>query len=262
MGSSAPVLRYHVLDTGYCLASEHHVLKGGRRRRFACHATAALLCHPTQGWLLWDTGYAPRMLDLTRRFPFRLYRLATPLRLRPQQAVVAQLPRLGIDQRQIRTLLISHFHADHIAGLRDFTEAELVASREAVASIERLAGLRALRRGFIPGLLPDDFDARLAALDTFCGPALPGLGPTHDLYGDGSVLLMCLPGHARGQIGMLAHTERGDILFAADGCWLTRSVRERRPPAALTHLFVDDPAAVTATIDALHMFLQVRSRQG
>src|SRR4051812_11536380 len=124
MPSAAPALRYHVLDTGYCLASEHHVIKGGRRRRFACHATVALLHHPQQGWLLWDTGYAPRMLDLTRRLPFRLYRLATPLRLRPEQAVIAQLPRLGIDPRQIRRVLISHFHADHIAGLRDFPEAE------------------------------------------------------------------------------------------------------------------------------------------
>lgn len=258
MLSAVPALRYHVLDTGYCLASEHHVMQGGRRRRFACHASVALLHHPKQGWLLWDTGYAPRMIDLTRRLPYRLYRLATPLRLRPEQAVIAQLPRLGIDPRQIQRILISHFHADHIAGLRDFPEAELIASREAVASIARLDGLGALRRGFIPGLLPDDFDARLTTPDAFCGPPLPGLGPTHDLYGDGSILLMRLPGHARGQIGMLAHTERGDILFAADGCWLTRAVRERRPPAAITHLFVDDPVAVATTIDALHTFMQAR----
>lgn len=258
MTPSVPEVRYHVLDTGYCQASEHHVIQGGRRRRFACHATTALLHHPLQGWLLWDTGYAPRMLDLTQRLPFRLYRLATPLRLQPEQAVVAQLPRLGIDPRQIRQILISHFHADHIAGLRDFPEAEFVADREAVASIQGLDGLRALRRGFIPDLLPEDFDSRLTTVDTFPGPALPGLGPTHDLYDDGSILLMRLPGHARGQIGMLAHTERGDILFAADGCWLTRSVRERRPPSAITRLFVDDPVAAIATINALHTFLQAR----
>jgi glyoxylase-like metal-dependent hydrolase (beta-lactamase superfamily II) len=78
------------------------------------------------------------------------------------------------------------------------------------------------------------------------------------VHGGGSILLMPLPGHARGQLGMLAHTERGDMLFAADGCWVSRAVRERRPPAAVTHLFVDDPAMVAMTLDRLHVFMQAR----
>jgi glyoxylase-like metal-dependent hydrolase (beta-lactamase superfamily II) len=198
------------------------------------------------------------MLDLTRRLPFWLYRIATPLRLQPEQAVVAQLPGLGVDRGSVVRILISHFHADHLAGLRDFPDATFVAHDDAVASIAGLDGLRALRRGFIPGLLPHDFYDRLVTFDQFCGPVLPGLGPTHDLYGDGSMLLMPLPGHARGQIGLLAHTERGDLLLAADGCWLSRSVRERRPPSVITHLFVDDSEAVMATLDRLHTFLKAR----
>ena len=58
-----PVLRCHVLDTGYCTASEHHLIQGGRRRRLIVHSVAALLQHPQHGWLLWDAGYAPRLLD-------------------------------------------------------------------------------------------------------------------------------------------------------------------------------------------------------
>ncbi|NJM07575.1 hypothetical protein HC891_17405 [Candidatus Gracilibacteria bacterium] len=89
-------LRVHILDTGYCLASEHHVMRGGRRRTMACHALVALLYHPRQGWLLWDTGYAPQMLTATRRWPFRLYRWFTPLALDPAEAVVAQIARFGL----------------------------------------------------------------------------------------------------------------------------------------------------------------------
>ncbi len=73
----------HVLDTGYCTASEHHLIQGGRRRRVVVHSVAALLRHPAQGWLLWDAGYAPRLLDATRRLPFRLYRWVTPMHVRP-----------------------------------------------------------------------------------------------------------------------------------------------------------------------------------
>lgn len=253
-----PTLDCHVLDTGYCLASERHLIRGGHRRTVACHAIVALLGHPRHGWTLWDAGYAPRLLAATRRFPYALYRRATPLHLRPELAVAAQLGRRGLAPRDIRRIIISHFHADHVAGLRDFPAAEPIATRAAYDDVATRRGLRALRRGFIPALLPGDFRARATLLPPFTGPPLPALGPTHDLFGDGAALLVALPGHARGQIGLLARTARGPVLFAADGCWLSRSVRERRPPGRLTHLFVDDPRAVRATIERLHAFARAR----
>ena len=249
-----PVVICHILDTGYCLASEHHLIAGGRRRRVACHALVGLLHHPREGWLLWDTGYARHIVDVTRRLPYGLYRLATPLRLRPDLAVHAQLGRRGLRPRDIRHVVISHFHADHIAGLRDFPAAQLVATRAAYEGVAGRTGLSALRRGFLPALLPPDFEGRATLLEAFDGPPLPGLGPTYDLFGDGALLLVALPGHARGQIGMLAHTEGGRVLLAADGAWLSRAIRERRPPHRITHLLVDDPAAVGATLHGLHTF--------
>jgi glyoxylase-like metal-dependent hydrolase (beta-lactamase superfamily II) len=256
MSQVPPSLQCHILDTGYCLAWEHHVIQGGQHRQITCHSLAVLLCHPQQGWLLWDTGYAPRMLDVTRHLPFLIYRYVTPLRLDPGLCVAAQLGRWKLKPGDIQHIIISHFHADHIAGLRDFPQAELIASHTAYHDIVRRHGLDALRRAFIPALLPDDFCKRATLLESFDGPSLPALGPTCDLFGDGSLLLMPLPGHAHGQMGLLAHTERGRILFAADGCWLRRSFRERRPPARVTHLFVDDPQAVCTTIDRLHDFAQ------
>jgi glyoxylase-like metal-dependent hydrolase (beta-lactamase superfamily II) len=194
------------------------------------------------------------MLDVTRRLPFWLYRRATPLRLRPELAVVVQLARWGLAPRDIRRVIISHFHADHIAGLRDFPAAELIALRAAYEDVAPRRGVHALRRAFIPALLPNDFAARATLLPDPSGPSIPALGPTHDLFGDRSALLMALPGHARGQIGLLARTTRGQLLLAADGCWLTRSIRERRPPHPFTHFFVDDARAVRTTIDRLHDF--------
>src|SRR4051812_21419017 len=244
----------HILDTGYCDAWEHHVISGARRRRLDCHALVALLRHPRHGWLLWDTGYAPRLLDVMRRLPFALYRRATPLHLRPELAVAAQLGRWGLRPSDISRVVISHFHADHIAGLRDFPQAKLIASRAAYEDVATRRGLRALRRGFIPALLPDDFSARATLLPAFSGPPLPALGATHDLFGDGSLLLVALPAHARGQMGALVESDRGRMLLAADGRWLTRAICERQPPARITNLLVDDPRAVRDTIERLYAF--------
>ncbi|HET8841566.1 MAG TPA: MBL fold metallo-hydrolase [Ktedonobacteraceae bacterium] len=258
MSLGTPVVQCHILDTGYCLAWEHHILQGGARRRIACHSLVALLQHPEHGWLLWDTGYAPRMLEVTRKLPFSLYRAATPLRLQPELSVIAQLPRWGLKPADIRRVLISHFHADHIAGLRDFPAAEYLATQSAYEDIVRRRGLGALSRAFIPALLPEHFASQLTLLAQFQETPLPALGPAHDLFGDGSLLLIDLPGHARGQMGLFIQTNRGPLLFAADGCWMRRSIRESRPPSRLTHFFVDNPAQVSHTITRLHDFAQAR----
>lgn len=244
----------HLLDTGYCTAREYHVIRGGRQLRIQCHALVALLHHPQQGWLLWDTGYAPRMLTETASWPFSLYRHFTPLFLQPQLAVVAQLQRWRLTPDDIRYVLLSHFHADHIAGLRDFPTAQLLASRAAYTDVAARRGLNALRRGFIPTLLPDDFSKRAILIDTFAGPTLPILGPTHDLFGDESLLLVPLPGHAHGQLGLLVQTERGRVFLAADACWLTRSILENRPPHPLTYFFIDSASALRHTLQQLHEF--------
>ncbi len=256
MNQPTSLLRCHILDTGYCLAWEHHVLQGGARRRIECHSLVALLQHPQHGWLLWDTGYAPRMLEATAHLPFSLYQRVTPLRVRPEWAVKSQLGRLGLETQAIRRIIISHFHADHIAGLRDFPGAELIVSQAAYDDMRGRKGLAALRRGIIPTLIPDDFRERATLLSAFADDPIPALGNAHDLFGDGSLKLVALPGHARGQIGLLAQTERGPLFFVADACWLSRSIRERRPPHRVTHLFVDDPGSVSATIDCLHEFCQ------
>jgi glyoxylase-like metal-dependent hydrolase (beta-lactamase superfamily II) len=249
-----PRLKCHVLDTGHCLASEHLLIRGGRRVTIECHSLAALLGHPREGWLLWDAGYAPRLWEATRRFPFRLYRWATPLRLKDELAVVAQLPRFGLTADDLRTVIVSHFHADHVSGLRDFPRARLLASRSAYEDVAGRTGLQALRRAFVPALLPEDFERRATLLPDFAGPECDGLGPTHDVFGDGSALLVSLPGHARGQIGLLAQTESGPIFFVADSCWLSASFAENRPPHWLTHFFIDNARAMRQTIARLHRF--------
>ncbi len=154
----------HILDTGYCLALEAMMIRGGRFRVVRCHAIVALLQHPQHGWMLFDAGYAPRLLDATRRWPARLYQLATPMRIEARLSVKTQLARFGLVPQDIQTVVLSHLHADHVAGLRDFPGARFVLTREAFESARALKGLRALKRGFLPELLPDDFQARATFL--------------------------------------------------------------------------------------------------
>ena len=117
---TAPV-RMTVLDTGYCTVRSSLIARGTGWRKVRCHAPAFLLQHPSHGALLFDTGYAPRLLEAFEHWPDRLYKYATPTTL--GVPVVQQLAQLRIAATDVRTVIVSHLHADHVAGLRDFPQA-------------------------------------------------------------------------------------------------------------------------------------------
>lgn len=244
----------HLVNTALVRASEHILLSGGARREIQLTVTVGLLHHPTAGWGLFDTGSAPRIADVTRRLPFSLYPRVVRSTPAGAGSIVAALPEFGLSADDIRWIVVSHFHADHVAGLHDFPHARLITTSKGLAFARSFHGWRALQHGLIPDLLPHDFGERATLIDQFTGPALDSLGVTHDLFGDGSALLVPLPGHARGQVGMLARTPGGSLLFAADGSYLSRGIRENRAPHWITTLFVDDMRAVRLTVASLHAF--------
>ena len=253
--TGVPEVRFWLLDTGYCTASEHHLMRGGEHKTVKTHALVVLIEHPRAGWILFDTGYAPRLLEAFKSFPFQIYRAITPVKTRSDWSAVAQIEKLGLEPKDISKVIVSHFHADHISGLRDFATSSVIASREALEDVRGKSGLAALRRAFVPKLMPDSLD-QFVLIDRFDSAALGPFGATHDVFNDGSLRLLRLPGHARGQLGLLAQTTIGPVLFAADGAWLSAAVRENRPPAALALRLVGDPRVTVETIHKLHEFAQ------
>jgi glyoxylase-like metal-dependent hydrolase (beta-lactamase superfamily II) len=248
-------LQMHLLDTGSCLAREGLVLRGAGRAPLHMCGLVALLHHPREGWMLFDTGYAPRLLDLLERWPYSLYRRTVPTTAPQEMAVVSQLASYGLAASDIRCVVVSHFHVDHIAGLADFPHARIVATRQAIESIAGRTGIAAMTRGFAPELLPADFCQRLDVLPEFRGADVPHLGRSHDVFGDGSVAAVHLPGHAAGQMGALVETDRGRVLLAADGCWHSRAYLENVAPHPLVvRLMFDNAKQTVQTVERLHQF--------
>ncbi|OXM82923.1 MBL fold metallo-hydrolase [Paenibacillus rigui] len=234
-------VKLHLFAAGYCTHPEWVTLRGGGLAVIRIPAIFACIEHPEAGVLLWDTGYAPRFLEETTRLPNRLYRMTTPVGIGSEDSAVRQLADIGIRPEQVKGIIISHFHADHIAGLKDFPEALFYYAAEAYERVCRLRGLAALRRAFLPGLLPDDFLQRSRIIDPCKRVALPAAYPfTHglDVLGDGSLLAVPLPGHADGQIGLLLSTALRDYLLCADAVWSSAAYRENRPPHPLAGLIM------------------------
>jgi len=247
-----------LLNTGFATTHRWILLRGAGLRSLQVPVTVALLHHPEHGWGLFDTGYAPRSREASRGWPYGIYHHVAPIRAGPEDTVAAQLGDAGLSTADLRWIVLSHFHADHVAGLRDFPRARLWATREGWEYVRARRGVPAVRRGILPQLFPPDLAERATFLDDFDAPPVEGLGGAWEIFGDGSARLVPLPGHARGQLGMLAHVRDAagerEVLFAADATWLSAAIRAQRPPHPVTRVFIDDFPALEHTLRRLHTF--------
>lgn len=241
-------------EGGHCLHPEWVTLRGGKRQAVRIPAGFACIEHPQRGIILVDTGYASSFLRETERYPNKLYRAITPVVFHEEESAMRRLAAVGIRAGDVRDIIITHFHGDHIAGLREFPAAEFHYAARAYASVRDLGKWSALRRAFLPGLLPDDFDERSVPFDSERLVPLAKPFPwrqAFDLLGDGSLLAVDLPGHADGQIGLLLSTERHSYLLCADAAWSSLAIRENRPPHPLAGLIMPDRRAYRSSFDAL-----------
>ena len=110
-----------VFETGWCTHIGCIALKGAGLKVCKFPARAWLLEVGEKRWL-WDSGYSSWFEHYTQSGVFRLYRQVTPVHFEPQQALVRQLSAHGLAAKDIDAIILSHFHADHIAGLRDFPD--------------------------------------------------------------------------------------------------------------------------------------------
>jgi glyoxylase-like metal-dependent hydrolase (beta-lactamase superfamily II) len=231
------------------------VLKGsGFKSR--CFPSRAYLIETRNGFLLWDTGYADHFRDATAKGVYRLYAMVTPVSLDAHESLQGQLRAFGVQPSEIDTLILSHFHGDHVAGMRDFPAARLLSSAAAWESVRRLSGFSAVREGFLPALLPPDIAERLTFVDSLPSAPLPGaLQPfTHgrDVSGSGEVFVVDLPGHVAGHLGAFVLEEKGWTLLATDAAWVPESYQQLRGPSELTFLIQHNRAQYYETLGKLH----------
>jgi len=245
------MIDYQLFEAGYCKHCERMTLKKGRMKQEKYPALCALIKHPQHGYILFDTGYSDRFFTLTEKFPFSLYRYLTPVKL--NKSLKDQLIEHHIAPEEIKYIVVSHFHADHIGGLIDFPNAQFICHPDAIEDIKDKKGFRALIQGFLPKLVPGDFYQRLILLDkeTPLESSLLPFTKGFDLFNDGLLIAVSLPGHAKGQIGLYFKSSK-ETFLVADSCWHEETFKELIYPSGLTYLIHHDKTAYQQTIKNLH----------
>lgn len=139
--------------------------------------------------LLWDTGFGASLKGKTVDMGSLVARLDLDL--------AEQLARLGIAPAQVTVVGISHQHADHTGGAKDFPGAKLLIGKS-------------------------DFENTKGKDDPFLAWRSDGAkvevmhGADIDVFGDGSVIALNLPGHTGDHMALLVKLASGNVMLSGD----------------------------------------------
>ncbi|HYE47803.1 MAG TPA: N-acyl homoserine lactonase family protein [Caulobacter sp.] len=169
-----------------------------------------LIRHP-KGDLLWDAGLPQVIADL----PGGKGPEGTTMR----RKLTDQLADLGLKPSDIEFLSVSHSHFDHIGNGGLFATATWIVDADEKAHAFRPAARADTQTfGFYSAL--ETAPTRLLEDDA-----------THDVFGDGSVLLVATPGHTPGhRVLMVTLAKAGPVLLTGDMWHLAESREGRKVP--------------------------------
>ncbi len=174
--------------------------------------------------------------------------------VRPPADVVSTaeaLAELDYDPASIAFALPTHLHWDHGCGLLDLPDLPVRVNGPEWqwAMTGEVAPIGGVRSSMV------DRPVTAYQLD---GPPVLSFERSHDVMGDGSVLLVDLAGHTPGQVGVLLRTAGGWTLLAGDAAWHGLQVNDVRQKAAYPGLLADVDR--DATFRTLHRLHAVRDR--
>lgn len=140
-------------------------------------------------YLLWDTGFSAAIKGKPNDMGALVARL--------DKTIPEQLATLGLKVADIDLVGISHMHGDHVGQAADFPNAKLLIGKK---DLEMTKGPR------------DPFgpwrgaNAKVQAME----------GRDIDVFGDGRVIALNLPGHTPGHMALLVKLASGNVMLTGD----------------------------------------------
>jgi glyoxylase-like metal-dependent hydrolase (beta-lactamase superfamily II) len=160
-------------------------------------------------YMLWDTGLTDALVGAG------FDNAAQTIRLK--RSLVDQLAQIQVRPEQIGIVGISHWHFDHTGQAPRFPRARLLIGKEDAELLK--------------GTPPPDEDSAKALAHWLTGSGkLDPVSGDRDVYGDGRVVMLDLPGHTPGHYALLVRLASGPVLLSGDQYHFTEQVKNRGVP--------------------------------
>lgn len=225
--ASLPITSVRVLNAGR--AEQHKEHRYGSRlpqlwwvffgRSWVPLPLQCFLIDHRDGLVLFDTGIDPEIRSGKGYIKQAIGHFLLPrifrLRVTESDRIDHVLADVGVAASDIRTAVISHLHFDHVGGIAQIPQADLLVSERewAVLSDPHPEYEWILREHIeIPSAR-----WRQISFEPTDDPLVEDFDGIHDVAGDGSMILLPTPGHTPGSMSMLLRQDGWDpILLVGD----------------------------------------------
>jgi glyoxylase-like metal-dependent hydrolase (beta-lactamase superfamily II) len=188
-----------------------------------------LLEHPKEGLVLVDTGICQEQVHQHREYYHGILRFILDddeYAQEPEEALPQQLKRLGCSCDDIRTVILTHLHEDHVGALRDLKKAKVVVSQTEWN----------VRRMKLFGFIPMFYEPSYGMIEqwekvAFDSGAFHSFDRSQDLFRDGSVMLLPTPGHTPGHLSAVVEMDGYQLLVTGDCLYTLRHLAAKQVQA-------------------------------
>jgi N-acyl homoserine lactone hydrolase len=251
------VIRIHAIETGkVAVKTRQREGVGSGNRRFInmlldpewtepLPIHCWLIEHP-EGLVLVDTGETAQAAE-RGYFPgwHPYYRRGVREWVDSTDEVGNALENLGVSASDLRWVILTHLHTDHVGGIGHFPENEILVSRvEARAAAGKIGRLR----GYLNNRWPEWFHPTLV---DFTDEPLGPFDRTWQVTDDDAIVLVSTPGHSPGHLSVVVRAQDRAFFLAGDTSY-TEELLLRRVVDGVTR----DEAAARQTLERINQFIQ------
>ena len=183
--ATTPLLSLWRLDCGN-IEDERASPWTDRRMPVSCY----LIRHGTD-YMIFDAGMSARLIGM--KHPT----------MELKETITDQLKRIGVKPEQVRFVGISHYHGDHTGQAKQFPKAHLLMGAGDLASLRSASPPQ--------GAAPTHLEPWLRQ-----GAPLTELIEDHDVFGDGTVMMLMTSGHTPGHTALLVKLAGRPVILSGD----------------------------------------------
>lgn len=229
----------HAILAGKIMTRAGMTYRGGSMAEERATGMSAMLVKHPKGNLLIDTGLGRNVDQHYDVVPWLMRQVTTLVK---ETAAADQLKAAGVD---VSAIYITHAHWDHVSGLEDLPGVPVRMPEAELAFIDTGREATELARR----LKTKDFMAF-----PWDGGAYMGFDKSHDVFGDGAVVVVPAPGHTPGSVFVFVTASDGaKFLLIGDTAWQSEGVdRPAEKPWMARRLVDKEPEQVRAQLVRLN----------
>jgi glyoxylase-like metal-dependent hydrolase (beta-lactamase superfamily II) len=237
--------QFWVFHCGYSKIPRWMIVEGGGRQEIKLPFLAALAVHPEHGPILIDAPFGTEGPSNVGEFLGGVLRKIGVV-FKDEWAVIPRIERLGFRASEVNHVLMTHMHFDHTGGMKSLGHASFHINRDEWVAATSMSAFAARTKGYVV----EDYRAltsRVEKLDLSGATIEKGV----DVFGDGSIEAVPLPGHSAGHTGWRIRLADREIFYVGDAAFSVGHITQNQELGIFPKIAADSKKIAGQTLEKL-----------